>query len=60
MIQIAVKIDNRQHDKFVHKKIWSKPIPKNKFKFKKDPMELNVTEKKNQKKIVTFARNWVI
>ena len=28
MINIAVKIDNRQHDRFVDKKTWSKPIPK--------------------------------
>ena len=46
MINIAVKIDDQQHDKFVDKKTWSKPIPKKKPQFKKDLMELNVTEKK--------------
>ena len=30
MINIAVKIDDRQHNRFVDKKTWSKPIPKNK------------------------------
>ena len=45
MINIAVKIDDRQHDKFVDKKTWSKPIPKNKPQFKKDLMELDATEK---------------
>ena len=46
MINIAVKIDDRQHDRFIDKKIWSKPIPKNIPQFKKDFMELDVTEKK--------------
>ena len=40
------------------KKIWSKPIPKNKPQSKKDLMELNVTEKKKYllhlREIVTF------
>ena len=44
MINIAVKIDDRQHYKFVDKKTWSKPIPKDKPQFKKDPMELDITE----------------
>ena len=57
MINIAVKIDDRQYDKFVNKKIWSKPIPKNKPQFKRAFIELNITEEK--KKIVTFAGNWV-
>ena len=61
MINIAVKIDDRQHDRFVDKKIWSKPIPKNKPQFKKDLMEFDATEKKRfKKKLVTFAGNWVI
>ena len=46
MINIAIKIDDRQHDKFVDKKTWFKPIPKNKPQFKKDPMGFDVTEKK--------------
>ena len=46
MINIAVKIDDRQHDRFIDKKTWFKPIPKNKPQFKKDPMELDATEKK--------------
>ena len=46
MINTAVKIDDRQHDKFVDKKTWSKPIPKNKPQFKKDPMEFDATEEK--------------
>ena len=50
MINIAVKIDDRQHDKFVNKKTWFKPIPRNKPQFKRDLMELNVTEKKDLKK----------
>ena len=33
MINIAVKIDNRQYNRFVDKKIWFKPIPKNKPQF---------------------------
>ena len=33
MIQITVRIDNRQHDRFVDKKTWSKPIPKYKLRF---------------------------
>ena len=49
MINIAVKIDDRQHDRFVDKKTWSKPIPKNKPQFKRDPMELNVTKKRFKK-----------
>ena len=61
MINTAVMIDDRQHDKFVYKKTWSKPIPRNKPQFKRDPMELDVTEEKGfKKKLVTFARNWVI
>ena len=50
MINIAVKIDDRQHDRFIDKKTWSKPIPKNKPQFKKDLMEFDVTEKKGFKK----------
>ena len=50
MINIAVKIDDRQYDRFVDKKTWSKPIPKNKPQLKKDPMEFDVTEKKDLKK----------
>ena len=46
MINIAVRIDDRQHDRFIDKKTWSKPIPKNKPQFKRDLMELDVTEKK--------------
>ena len=46
IINIAGKVDNRQHDRFVDKKTWSKPIPKNKPQFKKDLMEFDVTEKK--------------
>ena len=46
MIKVAVKIDNRQHDRFVDKKTWSKLIPKNKPQFKKDFMAFDVTEKK--------------
>ena len=61
MVNIAVKIDNRQHDRFVDRKIWSNPIPKNKPQFKRDSLELDVTEKKRfKKKLVTFAGNWVI
>ena len=30
MINIAVKINDRQNNRFIDKKIWSKPIPKNK------------------------------
>ena len=61
MINIAVKIDDRQYDRFVNRKTWSKPTPKNKPQFKRDLMELNVTEKKDlKKKLVTFAGNWVI
>ena len=37
MINIAVKIGDRQHDRFVDKNIWSKFIPKNKPQFKRDP-----------------------
>ena len=62
MINVAVKIDDRQHDRFVDKKTWSKPILKNKPQFKRDPMEFDATEKKGflKKKLVTFAGNWVI
>ena len=61
MIQVAIKIDDRQHDRFVDKKTWSKSIPKNKPQFKKDLMEFNVTKKRDfKKKLVTFAGNWVI
>ena len=55
MINIAVKIDDRQHDRFVDKKTWSKPIPKNKPQFKRDPMELDVTEKKRFKKKTCYV-----
>ena len=51
IINIAVKIDDRQHDKFVDTKTWFKPIPKNIPQFKKDPMELDVTKEKRFKKI---------
>ena len=50
MINTAVKIDNRQHDRFVDKKTWSKPITKNKPQFKKDPIKFYVTQKKDFKK----------
>ena len=61
MINIAVKIDDRQHDRFVDEKTWFKLIPKNKPQFKKILMEFDVTEKKGfKKKLVTFAGNWVI
>ena len=61
MINIAVKIDDRQHDRFIDKKTWSKTIQKNKPQFKKDLMELNVTGKKvSKKKLVTFTGKWVI
>ena len=46
MIKIAVKIDDRQHDKFIDKKTWSKPILKNKPQFKGDPIKMDVTEEK--------------
>ena len=49
IINIAVKIDDRQHDMFVNKKTWFKFIPKNKPQFKKTPMELDVTGKKKYK-----------
>ena len=55
MINIAVKIDDRQHDKFVDKKIWSKFIPRNKPQFKKDPMELDVTEEKRFRKKICYV-----
>ena len=61
MINIAVRMDGRQHDNFVDKKIWSKPIPKNKPKFKRDLMEFDISEDFFfKKKLVTFARNCVI
>ena len=61
MIQVAVRIDDRQHGRFVDKKTWSKPIPKNKLQFKKNLMELDAIEKKRfKKKLVTFAGNWVV
>ena len=56
IINITVKIDDRQHDRFVDKKTWFKPIPKIKPQFKRNPMELDGTEKI----IVTSAGNWVI
>ena len=62
-IQIAVKIDERQHDKFVDKKPWSKLIFKYKLQSKRNPMALNVTEKKIKKncyvcvKMNYFKRN---
>ena len=46
MINIAVKINGRQHDRFIDKKKWFKPIPKNKPQFKNNLMEFDVTEKK--------------
>ena len=49
-INIAVKIEDRQHDRFVDKKTWFKPNPKNKPHFKKDPMEFDVTKEKRFKK----------
>ena len=50
LINIAVKIDDRQYNRFIDKKTWSKPIPKNTPQFKRDPMELNVTKKRGLKK----------
>ena len=47
---IAVKINDRQYNKFVHKKTWSQTIPKNKPQFKNHLMEFDVTEKNNNKK----------
>ena len=47
LINIAVKIDDRQYKRFVDKTTWSKPIPKSKPQFKKDTMEFDATEKKN-------------
>ena len=55
IINVAVKIDDRQHDKFVDKKIWFKPIPKNKPQFKKDLMEFDVTKKKGFKKKTCYV-----
>ena len=49
-INTAVQIDDRQYDRFIDKKTWSKPIPKNKPQFKKDLIKLDVTEKKRFKK----------
>ena len=61
MIKVAIRIDDRQHYRFVNRKTWSKSIPKNKLQFKRDPMELDVIEKKKlKKKLVTFAGKWVI
>ena len=37
MINIAVKTDDRQYNKFVNKKTWSKPIPKTNHSLKKTP-----------------------
>ena len=74
MIQIAVRIDNWQYDKFVKKKTLSKPIPKYKLQFKKNPMELNATkEEKNcyacgkmghlkrncPKKTIEISKKWI-
>ena len=50
MINIAIKIDDRQHNRFVDKKPWFKPIQKNKPQSKKDFMEFDVTKKKKKKK----------
>ena len=50
MINIAVKIDGRQYDRFVDKKTWFKPIPKNKPQFKRDLLELNITKERGFKK----------
>ena len=61
VINIGVEIDDRQHNRFVDRKTWSKFIPKNTPQFDKDPMEFDVTEKKRfKKKAVMFAGNWVI
>ena len=45
-INITVKIDDRQHGRFIDKKNMVQTHPKKKPQFKKDPMELDVTEKK--------------
>ena len=45
MINIAVKIDDRQYNRFVNKKTWSKPIPKDRPQLKKDFMELDAIKK---------------
>ena len=55
IINIAVKIDDRQHDKFVDKKTWFKPIPRNRPQFKKDLMEFDVTEKKRFRKKTCYV-----
>ena len=60
MIQVVIKIDDRQHYRFIDKKTWSKPIPKINYSLKKNPMELDAIEKKRKKKLVTFAGKWVI
>ena len=49
MIKIEVKINDRQYDKFIDKKTWSKPIPKIKPQFKKDLIELDFTKKIKKK-----------
>ena len=54
MINTAVKIDDRQNNRFFNKKTWSKLIPKNKPQFKKDLMELDATEKKKTPKKKTY------
>ena len=46
MINIAVKIDDRQYDRFVDKKTWFKPIPKNKPQFKKNFIKFGATKKR--------------
>ena len=58
MINIAVKIDDRQYNKFGNKKTQFKPIPKNKPQFKKDFIKFDATNIYIY--IVTFAGNWVI
>ena len=55
MIEVAVKIDDRQHDRFIDKKTWSKPVPKNRYQSKGDPMELDVTEEKRFRKIFCYV-----
>ena len=48
MINIAVKINDRQYNRFVDRKTWSKPIPKKNYNFK-NPMKLDVIGKKKKK-----------
>ena len=54
MINIAVKIDDRQHDRFFDKKTWSKPIPSQKINhnLKRTPWSLLLQKKKVLKKLL--------